>query len=162
RARESPGRADLRGQGGRRRVSVPGRDRAPADRARSAPGAHGRPLEGRRPVRVRPRRRGGRGSARRRRPLRSRAGRDGWSCGASTRQRVVTSTLESIAAAAQAEGIRPPALTVIGRVVELRDRIGWFELRPLTGITVAVTRARAQASALATRLRALGAAAIET
>jgi uroporphyrinogen III methyltransferase/synthase len=81
--------------------------------------------------------------------------------GATSRQRVVTATLAAIATAAQAEGIRPPALAVIGPVVELRDRLGWFELRPLTGVTVAVTRARAQASGLAARLRGLGAAAVE-
>jgi uroporphyrinogen III methyltransferase/synthase len=81
--------------------------------------------------------------------------------GASARQRVVTATLETIAATAQAEAIGPPALAVIGPVVALRERLEWFEHRPLTGITVAVTRARAQASGLAARLRALGAVVLE-
>ena len=81
--------------------------------------------------------------------------------GASTGQRVVTATLGTIASTAQAEGIRPPALAVIGPVVSLRERLRWFELRPLTGITVAVTRARAQASGLALRLRELGAEVVE-
>jgi uroporphyrinogen III methyltransferase/synthase len=40
--------------------------------------------------------------------------------------------------------------------------LAWFgEARPLLGVTVAVTRARAQASALVARLRALGATVIE-
>ncbi len=43
----------------------------------------------------------------------------------------------------------------------LRERLEWFERRPLAGLTVAVTRARAQASELASRLRALGAAVVE-
>jgi uroporphyrinogen III methyltransferase/synthase len=45
---------------------------------------------------------------------------------------------------------------VFGSVVALRDRL------PLAGVTVAVTRARAQASGLASRLRSLGAAVVET
>jgi uroporphyrinogen III methyltransferase/synthase len=81
--------------------------------------------------------------------------------GATSRQRVVTATLGTVASAARGEGIRPPALAVIGAVAALRERLRWFELRPLTGITVAVTRARAQASGLARRLRELGAAVVE-
>jgi uroporphyrinogen III methyltransferase/synthase len=81
--------------------------------------------------------------------------------GATAAQRVVRATLETIAETAQAAEIGPPALAVFGPVAALRDRLEWFELRPLTGITVAVTRARAQASALAARLRALGAAVVE-
>jgi uroporphyrinogen III methyltransferase / synthase len=50
---------------------------------------------------------------------------------------------------------------VVGDVVGLRERLAWFETRPLFGLTVAVTRARAQASGLASRLRALGAAVVE-
>jgi uroporphyrinogen III methyltransferase / synthase len=81
--------------------------------------------------------------------------------GATPRQRVVTGRLQTIASAASEAGIRPPALGVIGPVVGLRANLGWFELRPLTGVTVAVTRARAQAGGLAARLRELGAAVAE-
>jgi uroporphyrinogen III methyltransferase/synthase len=76
-------------------------------------------------------------------------------------QRVVTATLETIAGAAAAAGVRAPAISVFGPVAALRAELGWFESRPLGGRTVAVTRARAQASGLATRLRGLGAAVIE-
>src|SRR5579884_2804527 len=68
-------------------------------------------------------------------------------------QRVVTGTLETIAGVAEAAGVRPPAITVLGPVAELRQRLQWSELRPLAGRTVAVTRAREQASMLAARLR---------
>ncbi len=61
----------------------------------------------------------------------------------------------------RAEGIRAPAITLVGDVAGLRERLAWLESRPLHGRTVAVTRARAQASALAARLRALGAAVVE-
>ncbi len=76
-------------------------------------------------------------------------------------QRVVTGTLATIAAVASEAGIRAPAIAVFGAVAGLREQLQWFERRPLVGVTVAVTRARAQASALAGRLRALGAAVVE-
>ena len=49
-----------------------------------------------------------------------------------------------------------------GAVAALRDTIAWLERRPLHGEVVAVTRARAQASGLAARLRELGAEVVET
>jgi uroporphyrinogen III methyltransferase / synthase len=77
-------------------------------------------------------------------------------------QRVVSGTLETIAAVAAAADVRAPAISLFGPVAALRHDLAWFESRPLAGVTVAVTRARAQASALAARLRGLGAAASET
>jgi uroporphyrinogen III methyltransferase/synthase len=76
-------------------------------------------------------------------------------------QRVVTGTAQTIAEVAAAAAVRAPAISIFGPVTALRERLAWFESRPLAGRTVAVTRARAQASALAARLRALGAAAVE-
>ncbi len=76
-------------------------------------------------------------------------------------QRVVSGTLESIAQVATENGIRAPAITVFGPVAALRSELAWFESRPLAGLSVAVTRARVQASALATRLRDLGADVLE-
>jgi uroporphyrinogen III methyltransferase / synthase len=46
-------------------------------------------------------------------------------------------------------------------VAALRSELAWFEGRPLGGRTVAVTRARAQASGLAARLRSLGATVVQ-
>jgi len=74
-------------------------------------------------------------------------------------QRTVLGTLADIAERAQ--GIRAPAITLVGPVAALREQLAWLEQRPLYGRTVAVTRARAQASALAARLRALGAEVVE-
>ena len=77
-------------------------------------------------------------------------------------QRVVAGSLGTIADEAAAGGVRAPAVVVVGEVVRLRERLDWFGVvRPLGGLTVAVTRARAQASALADRLRRLGAAVVE-
>jgi uroporphyrinogen III methyltransferase / synthase len=76
-------------------------------------------------------------------------------------QRVVTGTLETIAEVAADAGIRAPAISLFGAVAALRDSLAWFEARPLHARTIAVTRARAQASGLAARLRELGAEVVE-
>jgi uroporphyrinogen III methyltransferase/synthase len=77
-------------------------------------------------------------------------------------QRVLTATLGELAGAVEAAGVRPPAITVVGPVAQLRETLAWLERRPLHGQVVAVTRARAQASELAARLRSLGAEVVET
>ncbi len=77
-------------------------------------------------------------------------------------QRTATSTLAGIADEVAAQGIRAPAITVIGPAAGMRDTLAWLERRPLHGRSVAVTRARAQSSELAARLRDLGAEVVET
>jgi uroporphyrinogen III methyltransferase / synthase len=77
-------------------------------------------------------------------------------------QQTVTAPLAEIAERVSEAGLRPPAITVIGPVAGLRDTLAWLERRPLHGQVVAVTRARAQASGLAARLRELGAEVLET
>jgi uroporphyrinogen III methyltransferase/synthase len=76
-------------------------------------------------------------------------------------QQAVLGTLGEIADLAAQAGVAPPAVTVVGPVAGLGQALAWLEARPLHGQVVAVTRARAQASELAARLRALGAEAIE-
>ena len=76
-------------------------------------------------------------------------------------QRTLMATLADVAQRAQMVGIRAPAVTLVGPVAALREDLAWLERRPLHGKTVAVTRARAQASPLAARLRDLGADVIE-
>jgi uroporphyrinogen III methyltransferase / synthase len=76
-------------------------------------------------------------------------------------QRAVLGTLATIAARAHEAGVRPPSITIVGPVAELAERLEWRPPRPLRGRTVAVTRARAQASGLARELRALGASVVQ-
>ena len=76
-------------------------------------------------------------------------------------QRVVTGTLGTIAGQAADEQVEAPALVVVGEVARRRERLRWFEHRPLHGRTVVVTRARAQASGFARTLRSLGASVVE-
>ena len=74
-------------------------------------------------------------------------------------QRTVTAPLARIADAASE--LPAPAITVVGEVALLREHLAWFERRPLHGLRVVVTRARAQASGLRSRLEELGAAVTE-
>jgi uroporphyrinogen III methyltransferase/synthase len=75
--------------------------------------------------------------------------------GTTGRQETLVGELGSLVAAS--ERFQPPAVAVFGRVVELRDRLTWFEQRPLFGRRIVVTRTRKQASALSAKLRDLGA-----
>lgn len=72
-------------------------------------------------------------------------------------QKVLTSTAGSVVAEARQAEIKPPSLLVIGEVVTMRQTLNWFERRPLFGRKIVVTRARAQSSRLAAKLRDLGA-----
>ncbi len=73
-------------------------------------------------------------------------------------QRTVTGTLGDIADRVSEANLKPPAITVVGDVVSLRESgLAWFEDRPLFGRRVVVTRARAQAGELSGQLEALGA-----
>jgi uroporphyrinogen III methyltransferase/synthase len=70
-------------------------------------------------------------------------------------QQTIVGDLDSIVEKAHA--IRPPAIAVFGEVVRLRDKLNWFERRPLFGRRIVVTRTRKQASALSSQLRVYGA-----
>lgn len=72
-------------------------------------------------------------------------------------QRVVTAPIADLPVAIRREGLRPPALVVIGDIVSLRDHIDWFDNLPLRGQSVVVTRAASQAASFCGVLRRLGA-----
>src|SRR5262249_17628773 len=80
--------------------------------------------------------------------------------GATPRQRSVVATLGTIAERASDAGLGPPAVVVVGPVVELSAVIA-APGGPLAGRRVVVTRARTQASELTEALGALGAEAAE-
>lgn len=75
-------------------------------------------------------------------------------------QKTVVGTLADIADRIEAEAIRPPAVMIVGDVVELRAQIAWLEQRPLFGRRVVVTRAARQSGGLVTLLAEQGADAV--
>ncbi len=76
-------------------------------------------------------------------------------------QRVVTATLENAYEVAIKENIKPPTLIVVGTVVNLREKLNFFEEKPLFGKNIVVTRCRAQSSALAEKISDMGGNPIE-
>ena len=80
--------------------------------------------------------------------------------GARPEQRVVTSTLEHIAEVAARAGLSNPSIILVGEVVTLREKLSWYDCRPLSGKRVIIPRAVEQARDTANALRERGAAPI--
>jgi len=84
--------------------------------------------------------------------------------GTTPAQQVVTGTLADIARRVKEARLEPPAVTVVGEVVRLRETLRWFDsphAKPLFGKRVLVTRTRQQASVLSRLLSQQGAEPIE-
>jgi uroporphyrinogen III methyltransferase/synthase len=84
--------------------------------------------------------------------------------GTTPAQQVVTGTLADIVRRVKEARLEPPAVTVVGEVVRLRETLRWFDsprAKPLFGKRVLVTRTRQQASVLSDLLRQEGAEPIE-
>jgi len=76
-------------------------------------------------------------------------------------QKTVVGELDNIVARVKEHNLSPPAIIVVGEVVRLREKLDWFENRPLFGKRILVTRARHQASTLSRLLSARGAQPVE-
>lgn len=73
------------------------------------------------------------------------------------RQQTVTGTMSTIADVVEKAGFKAPAVCIMGGTVGLRDKLRWFDNRPLFGKRIVVTRTRNQAGDLSKRLKNLGA-----
>ena len=65
--------------------------------------------------------------------------------GTMTKQKCLSGTLGTIVALAGEQEMRPPVIIVVGDVVSLREKLNWFETKPLFGKRILVTRALEQA-----------------
>jgi uroporphyrinogen III methyltransferase/synthase len=77
--------------------------------------------------------------------------------GTTFRQKTWSGTLDTIAEIAIKEKILPPALTIVGEVVNLKPHMDWFETLPLFGKAIVITRAEEQANAFSNMLLERGA-----
>jgi uroporphyrinogen III methyltransferase/synthase len=79
--------------------------------------------------------------------------------GTTTSQRTVVSTLDTVERdAAVLDG---PCVAIVGDVVKLREKLSWWEAKPLFGWKVLVPRTKEQAAALSDQLATYGAVPVE-
>jgi uroporphyrinogen III methyltransferase/synthase len=72
-------------------------------------------------------------------------------------QQVLVGMLSNIVILAHANDFHPPAILVVGDVVDLREKLRWFDNKPLFGLGVVMTRPERQADDLARLLLEQGA-----
>ncbi len=77
--------------------------------------------------------------------------------GTTLNQKAAVGTLSTIAEEVEKKGLKSPLILIVGNVVKLRNTLNWFEKRPLSGLTVMVTRGEGQAGTLSEKLKKLGA-----
>ena len=81
--------------------------------------------------------------------------------GATADQRVTVGTLENIIEKAKERKIVPPAITIIGEVVNLRETFKWLEDKNLFGKKILVTRDKKQAGEFSDKIEKMGGVAVE-
>jgi uroporphyrinogen III methyltransferase/synthase len=81
--------------------------------------------------------------------------------GTTPSQRTINGTLSTILELSRQSAITPPAIIVVGDVVNQRAVLNWYETLPLRNKTVWVTRSRTQSSKLVQLLYDLGAKVFE-
>ncbi len=72
-------------------------------------------------------------------------------------QRVLVATLGDVAERVRAEGLTNPSVIIVGQVVSLREKLRWYDARPLFGKRVLVPRPPGQADETARELGERGA-----
>jgi uroporphyrinogen III methyltransferase / synthase len=77
------------------------------------------------------------------------------------RQRSCAAELGDLPEVAKQAGLAAPAVIIIGEVTRFREKLDWFERRPLFGRRVAITRNREQAGELRSMLEEAGAEVLE-
>ncbi len=81
--------------------------------------------------------------------------------GTTVEQRTIASTLAELPLAVKNAKQAGPGLVVIGETVAFREKLSWFESKPLFGWRVLVPRTKEQAGALSDQLTRFGAVGVE-
>ena len=81
--------------------------------------------------------------------------------GTTPSQKTVSGDLSNVVERVKDAGLQPPAVTIVGQVAAMREKLRWFDTSPLFGKRVLVTRTRQQASALSLLLAEHGAEPVE-
>lgn len=77
--------------------------------------------------------------------------------GTTSKQKKVIGNVEDIVIKAREEGLKSPCIIVVGKVVELSEKLSWYEEKPLFGLNICVTRSKEQSFETSIRLKELGA-----
>jgi len=77
--------------------------------------------------------------------------------GTTPNQKTITGRLDGIVPKARKARLNPPGVIVVGNVAALREHLNWFELKPLFGKTILVTRPEEQGAEFMEALSDLGA-----
>ncbi len=72
-------------------------------------------------------------------------------------QRTVTAALTDLVAKVRQADLHAPSLVVVGECVRVREKISWFEIRPLFGQRIGITRPAAETGPVISRALELGA-----
>ena len=80
--------------------------------------------------------------------------------GTTARQKMAVGTLDTIVEMVEREGIKTPAITVVGDVVRLADELQWYGGKPLSGKRVLVTGSRSMVDRLSPLIKEEGAEAV--
>lgn len=81
--------------------------------------------------------------------------------GTTASQKRIVATLSTLEGEVKRQGIETPAIIVVGKVCALADSFAWYEKLPLAGRKILVTRPKQLISAMAEKLRSLGAEVLE-
>ena len=81
--------------------------------------------------------------------------------GTLSKQKVIIANLNNIIDKANEYNIKPPSLILVGDVVNLRDKLNWFEKKPLSSKRIMITRNSEVNNSLSYILSNLGAEVIE-
>ncbi|MBU3190243.1 uroporphyrinogen-III C-methyltransferase [Clostridium bowmanii] len=77
--------------------------------------------------------------------------------GSTSKQKKVVGTLSNICSKVEEAGFKSPCIIVVGGVVELSEKLNWYERKPLFGKNICITRSKQQSVEISEKLLDLGA-----